>query len=61
MCWIGYTFAPRLLGPRLCARKWRVPWIDLAFTELNLHKIELSCLGVHVQSQRVAENLALPL
>ena len=29
--------------------------IDLAFKELELHKIELTCFGYNVQSQRVAE------
>ncbi len=35
--------------------------IDLAFTELNLHKIELSCFGYNLQSQRVAEKLGFTL
>lgn len=35
--------------------------IDLAFKELNLHKIELTCFGYNVQSQRVAEKLGFTL
>ncbi len=35
--------------------------VDLAFKEVNLHKIELSCFGYNLQSQRVAEKLGLPL
>ena len=32
-----------------------------AFRELGLHKIELSCFGYNVQSQRVAEKLGFTL
>ena len=35
--------------------------IDLAFKELELHKIELSCFGYNLQSQRVAEKLGFTL
>ena len=35
--------------------------IDLTFKELNLHKIELTCFGSNVQSQRVAEKLGFTL
>ena len=35
--------------------------IDLAFKELGLHKVELSCFGYNVQSQRVAEKLGFTL
>ena len=35
--------------------------IGLAFKELNLHKIELTCFGYNVQSQRVAEKLDFTL
>jgi hypothetical protein len=35
--------------------------IDLAFKELNLHKIELSCFGYNLQSKRVAEKLGFIL
>lgn len=35
--------------------------IDLAFKELGLHKIELTCFGYNLQSQRVAEKLGFTL
>ena len=35
--------------------------IDLAFKELGLHKIELTCFDYNVQSQRVAEKLGFTL
>lgn len=35
--------------------------IDLAFKELSLHKIELTCFGYNTQSQRVAEKLGFTL
>ena len=35
--------------------------IDLAFKELGLHKIELSCFGNNVKSQRIAEKLGFTL
>ena len=35
--------------------------IDLAFRELGLHKIELTCFGYNIQSQRVAEKLGFTL
>ena len=35
--------------------------IDLAFKELELHKIELTCFGYNLQSQRVAEKLGFTL
>ncbi len=35
--------------------------IDLAFKDLGLHKIELTCFGYNVQSQRVAEKLGFTL
>ena len=35
--------------------------IDLAFKEHGLHKIELTCFGYNVQSQRVAEKLGFTL
>ena len=35
--------------------------IDLAFKELGLHKIELTCFGYNTQSQRVAEKLGFTL
>ena len=35
--------------------------IGLAFKDLGLHKIELTCFGYNVQSQRVAEKLGFTL
>jgi acetyltransferase, GNAT family protein len=35
--------------------------IDLAFKELELHKIEMTCFGYNLQSQRVAEKLGFTL
>ena len=35
--------------------------IDLGFKELGLHKIELTCFGYNIQSQRVAEKLGFTL
>ena len=35
--------------------------IDLGFKDLGLHKIELTCFGYNVQSQRVAEKLGFTL
>ena len=35
--------------------------IDLGFKDLGLHKIELSCFGYNIQSQRVAEKLGFTL
>ena len=35
--------------------------IDLAFKDLDLHKIELTCFDYNVQSQRVAEKLGFTL
>ena len=57
---IGYTLHPDYWGlgyvpEAACAL------IDLAFKELMLHKIELTCFGYNVQSQRVAEKLGFTL
>ena len=35
--------------------------IDLGFKDLGLHKIELTCFGYNVQSQRIAEKLGFTL
>jgi len=35
--------------------------IDVAFKQLGLHKIELTCFGYNIQSQRVAEKLGFTL
>ena len=57
---IGYTLHPDYWGRGYVPEAART-LIDLAFTELNLHKIELSCFGYNVQSQRVAEKLGFTL
>ena len=57
---IGYTLHPDYWGRGYVPEAARA-LIDLAFTELNLHKIELSCFGYNVQSQRVAEKLGFTL
>ena len=56
---IGYTLHPDYWGRGYVPEAARA-LIDLAFTELNLHKIELSCFGYNLQSQRVLRNLDLP-
>lgn len=57
---IGYTLHPDYWGlgyvPETASTL-----IDLAFKELGLHKIELTCFGYNVQSQRVAEKLGFTL
>ena len=57
---IGYTLHPDYWGRGYVPEAART-LIDLAFTELNLHKIELSCFGYNLQSQRVAEKLGFTL
>ena len=57
---IGYTLHPDYWGRGYVPEAARA-LIDLAFTELNLHKIELSCFGYNLQSQRVAEKLGFTL
>ncbi|UJD01556.1 GNAT family N-acetyltransferase [Streptococcus oralis] len=57
---LGYTLHPDYWGlgyvpEAACAL------IDLGFINLGLHKIELSCFGYNVQSQRVAEKLGFTL
>ena len=53
---IGYTLHPDYWGRGYVPEAVRA-LIDVAFKELNLHKIELSCFGYNLQSQRVAEKL----
>ena len=53
---IGYTLHPDYWGQGYVPEAVRA-LIDLAFKELGLHKIELTCFGDNVQSQRVAEKL----
>ena len=57
---IGYTLHPDYWGRGYVPEAARA-LIDLAFKELGLHKIELTCFGYNVQSQRVAEKLGFTL
>lgn len=57
---IGYTLHPDYWG-RGYVPEAASALINLAFKELNLHKIELYCFGYNVQSQRVAEKLGFTL
>ena len=57
---IGYTLHPDYWGRGYVPEAARA-LIDLAFKELDLHKIELSCFGYNLQSQRVAEKLGFTL
>ena len=57
---IGYILHPDYWGRGYVPEAART-LIDLAFKELNLHKIELTCFGYNVQSQRVAEKLGFTL
>ena len=57
---LGYTLHPDYWG-RSYVPEAACALIDLAFKELGLHKIELTCFGYNVQSQRVAEKLGFTL
>ena len=57
---IGYTLHPDYWG-RGYVPEAAFALIDLAFKELGLHKIELTCFGYNLQSQRVAEKLGFTL
>ena len=57
---IGYTLHPDYWG-RGYVPEAACALIDLAFKDLDLHKIELTCFGYNVQSQRVAEKLGFTL
>ena len=57
---IGYTLHPDYWGRGYVPEAARA-LLDLAFKELGLHKIELSCFGYNPQSQRVAEKLGFTL
>ena len=57
---IGYTLHPDYWGQGHVPEAART-LIDLAFKELDLHKIELTCFSYNVQSQRVAEKLGFTL
>lgn len=57
---LGYTLHPDYWGRGYVPEAARA-LIDLAFKDLGLHKIELSCFGYNTQSQRVAEKLVFTL
>ncbi len=56
----GYTLHPDYWGRGYVPEAART-LIDLGFKELGLHKIELTCFGYNIQSQRVAEKLGFTL
>ena len=57
---IGYTLHPDFWGRGYVPEAARA-MIDLAFKELDLHKIELTCFDHNIKSQRVAEKLGFTL
>ena len=57
---IGYTLHPDYWGLGYVPEAAHA-LIDLGFKNLDLHKIELTCFGYNVQSQRVAEKLGFTL
>ena len=57
---LGYTLHPDYWGQGYVPDAARA-LIDLGFKNLDLHKIELTCFGHNVQSQRVAEKLGFTL
>ena len=57
---LGYTLHPDYWGRGYVQEAARA-LIDVAFKELGLHKIELSCYSHNLQSQRVAEKLGFTL
>ena len=57
---IGYILHPDYWGRGYVPEATRA-LINLGFKELGLHKIELTCFGYNVQSQRVAEKLGFTL
>ena len=57
---IGYTLHPDYWGRGYVPEAART-LINLDFKELELHKIELTCFGYNVQSQRVVEKLGFTL
>ncbi|HEU3291108.1 GNAT family protein [Streptococcus pneumoniae] len=57
---IGYTLHSDYWGRGYVPEAARA-LIDLAFKDLGLHKIELTCFGYNLQSQRVAEKLGFTL
>ena len=57
---LGYTLHPDYWG-RGYVPEAALALIDLAFKEWGLQKIDLTCFGYNVQSQRVAEKLGFTL
>ncbi|MGT2929021.1 GNAT family N-acetyltransferase [Streptococcus dentasini] len=57
---IGYTLHPDYWGQGIVPEA-AAALIELGFTLLNLHKIELNCYNTNQQSQRVAEKLGFTL
>ena len=57
---IGYILHPDYWGRGYVPEAARA-LIDLGFKDLGLHKIELTCFGYNVQSQRVAEKLGFTM
>ena len=57
---MGYLLHPDYWGQGIVTEAARA-LINLAFKELGLHKIELTCFGYNLQSQRVAEKLGFTL
>ncbi|VPF05259.1 putative acetyltransferase [Streptococcus pneumoniae] len=57
---IDYTLHPDYWGRGYVPEAART-LIDLAFKDLGLHKIELTCFGYNLQSKRVAEKLGFTL
>ena len=57
---IGYNLHPDYWGQGYVPEA-ALALIDLGFKELGLHKIEMSCFGHNLQSQRVAEKLGFTL
>ena len=57
---IGYILHPDYWGRGYVPEAARA-LIDVAFKQLGLHKIELTCFGYNIQSQRVAEKLGFTL
>ena len=57
---LGYILHPDYWGRGYVPEAARA-LIELGFKNLGLHKIELTCFGYNVQSQRVAEKLGFTL
>lgn len=57
---IGYTLHPDYWGQGIVPEA-SAALIELGFTLLNLHKLELNCYDTNKQSQRVAEKLGFTL